>query len=538
MNINFSGLEVSYPTHRYPVFGRKGMVATSNALAAQAGLDMLKKGGNAVDAALAAAACLTVCEPTSNGIGGDAFAIVAFQGKLYGLNASGPAPRSISIEQLQARGYQEIPKYGFVPVNVPGAPAAWAALAERFGKLSLGEVLAPAIDYAEQGYPVSPILHRQWERAFQIYSKNLKGPEFKHWSDTFTPAGRAPRAGEVVRLPDHARTLQLIADSRAEAFYRGELAERMDAFSKEHGGFLRAEDLAAFQPEWVEPIGIPFGDVEVWEIPPNGQGIVALMALNILRGLDLQPADSQHARAYHLQIEALKLAFADAQRYVTDPQHMQMKVEDLLSEAWAEEKRKLIQDRAVLPPPSPEVKGGTVYLCAADSAGNMVSFIQSNYMGFGSGLVVPGTGIALHNRGHNFSFDPQHINCLAPGKRPYHTIIPGFLTRGGEPLGPFGVMGGFMQPQGHVQVVMNLMRFGHNPQAALDAPRFQWIRGNQVQLEQTVPSAVVQQLADLGHEVTVTEDNSGYGRGQIILRSGEVLVGGTESRVDGTVAVW
>ena len=538
MSLNFSGLDVSYPTHRYPVFGAKGMVATSNALAAQAGLDLLKQGGNAVDAALAAAACLTVCEPTANGIGGDAFALVAWQGKLYGLNASGPAPRGISLEALKKQGYTEIPRYGFVPVNVPGAPAAWAALAERFGRLPLSQVFAPAVEYAEQGYPVSSILSRQWNRTWEIYKQNLKGEEFRAWFSTFAPGGRAPRAGELVRLPDHARTLRLIAETNGEAFYRGELAEKIDAFSRQHGGYLRAEDLAAFKPEWVEPIGTKFGPVEVWEIPPNGQGIVALMALNILRGFDLGPEEKLTARAYHLQIEALKLAFAEAQRSVTDPRHMQVSPEYLLSEDWAREKRQLIQEKALLPPPSPEVKGGTVYLCAADGEGNMVSLIQSNYMGFGSGLVVPGTGIALHNRGHNFSFDPQHINCLAPGKRPYHTIIPGFLTAAGKPLGPFGVMGGFMQPQGHVQVVLNLVRFGHNPQAALDAPRFQWIRGNKVHLEKTVPQEVVEELAALGHEVTVTEENTGYGRGQIILRAGDVLLGGTESRVDGTVAVW
>lgn len=538
MSLNFSGLDVSYPTHRYPVFGAKGMVATSNALAAQAGLDLLKQGGNAVDAALAAAACLTVCEPTANGIGGDAFALVTWQGQLYGLNASGPAPRGISLEALKKQGYTEIPRYGFVPVNVPGAPAAWAALAERFGRLPLSQVFAPAVEYAEQGYPVSSILSRQWNRAWEIYKQNLKGEEFRAWFSTFAPGGRAPRAGELVRLPDHARTLRLIAETNGEAFYRGELAEKIDAFSRQHGGYLRAEDLAAFKPEWVEPIGTKFGPVEVWEIPPNGQGIVALMALNILRGFDLGPEEKLTARAYHLQIEALKLAFAEAQRSVTDPRHMQVSPEYLLSEDWAREKRQLIQEKALLPPPSPEVKGGTVYLCAADGEGNMVSLIQSNYMGFGSGLVVPGTGIALHNRGHNFSFDPQHINCLAPGKRPYHTIIPGFLTAAGKPLGPFGVMGGFMQPQGHVQVVLNLVRFGHNPQAALDAPRFQWIRGNKVHLEKTVPQEVVEELAALGHEVTVTEENTGYGRGQIILRAGDVLLGGTESRVDGTVAVW
>lgn len=539
MTLNFGDVTQSYQSYRFPAYARQGMVATSNSLAAQAGLDMLKKGGNAVDAAVAAAACLTVLEPTSNGIGGDAFAIVAFEGELYGLNASGPAPQGISLERLQEKGLKELPRYGFIPVNVPGAPSAWAALNERFGKLPLTEVMAPAINYAREGYPVSTILSRQWQRALQIYKERLKGEEFAEWFATFAPDGEGPQPGEVVRLPNHARSLELIAQTKAEAFYRGELAERIDAFSKEYEGYLRAEDLAAYQPEWVEPIFTQYGGLEVWEIPPNGQGIVALMALNILRGFEFKPEDKHSPQTYHRQIEGIKLAFADAQRYITDPRQMKASVEYLLSEEWAREKRGLIKDSAVLPPPSPETKGGTVYLCAADGDGNMISFIQSNYMGFGSGLVVPGTGIALHNRGHNFSFDPKHINCLAPGKRPYHTIIPGFLTKDRKPLGPFGVMGGFMQPQGHVQVVMNLVNFAHNPQAALDAPRFQWMQGNKVQLEATMPQTVVEQLRALGHEVTVTEDNTGYGRGQIILKApSEAYVGASETRVDGTVAVW
>ncbi len=539
MDLNLHGLENSYFSERFPTYGRRGMVATSNALAAQAGLEMLKKGGNAVDAALAAAACLTVCEPTANGIGGDAFAIVAFSGKLYGLNASGPAPQGISLETLVKQGYQEIPRHGFVPVNVPGAPAGWVALSKRFGRLPLTEVFAPAVAYAEEGYAVSPVLARQWGRAFEIYKKWLQGEEFDEWFKTFAPEGRAPRPGEVVRLGNHGRTLRRIAETMGEVFYRGEIAEQIDGFSRKHGGFLRAEDLADYEAEWVDPISTEYRGLEVWEIPPNGQGIVALMALNILRGFDFAREDKNSPLTYHRQIEALKLAFADAQSYVTDPRYMQVSVEELLSESWAAEKRKLIGTRAITPPRSEETKGGTVYLTAADGDGNMISLIQSNYMGFGSGLVVPGTGVALHNRGHNFSFDPDHHNCLAPGKKTYHTIIPGFLTKNGKPLGPFGVMGGFMQPQGHVQVVMNLTDFGHNPQAALDGPRFQWMKGLQVQLEKTVPSSIVQELLEMGHEITVTEENSGYGRGQIILRADNgTLIGGTESRVDGTVAVW
>ena len=539
MVLDLHNLEMSYRTERFPACSRRGMVATSNALAAQAGLDMLKKGGNAIDASLAAAACLTVTEPNVNGLGGDAFAIVAFQGELLGLNASGPSPRGISLSALKQAGYTEIPKYGFVPVNVPGIVAGWVALSKRFGRLPLPEVFAPAISYAEQGYAVSPFLARGWKRAFDIFSQQLSGEEFTEWFKTFAPRGRAPEPGEHIRLENHAETLRKIAETQGEAFYRGELAEQIDAFSRKYGGYLRAQDLADYQAEWVEPISTEYRGLEVWEIPPNGQGIVALMALNILKGFEFSKEEKQSPLTYHRQIEALKLAFAEAQSSLTDPAHMKVRVADLLSTAWAEERRRLIGTKALLPPRVDETKGGTVYLTTADGEGNMVSLIQSNYMGFGSGLVVPGTGIALQNRGHNFSFDPLHPNCLAPCKRPYHTIIPGFLTKDGRPLGPFGVMGGFMQPQGHVQVVMNLADFGHNPQAALDAPRFQWIKGKEVQLENTVPPSIVQELQDMGHEVEVTEGNLSYGRGQIICRTADgTLIGGTESRVDGMVAVW
>lgn len=535
--MNFDALNCPYSSIRYPVYGRKGMVAASQPLAAAAGMEILRKGGNAIDAALAVAACLTVCEPTSNGIGGDAFAIAAVGGKLYGLNASGPAPRGISIHKLRNQGYEEIPKYGFVPVTVPGAPAGWVALSKRFGRLSLKEVLAPAIRYAEEGFPVSVMLGKSWERAFNLYRKSLKGEEYEHWFRTFGPKGRAPKIGEVITLPDHAKTLRLIAETEGKSFYRGEIADRIDAFSRQYGGYLRREDLENYEVEWVEPISVKYRDYEVWEIPPNGQGIVALMALNILKGFDFEEKDSLDT--YHKQIEAVKLAFEDAQQYVTDIRKMKVSVEDLLSDAWSDERRKRIGTTALTPLPTKEQVGGTVYLGTADGDGNMVSFIQSNYMGFGSGLVVPGTGIALHNRGHNFSINPHHHNALEPGKKPYHTIIPGFLTRGNQPVGPFGVMGGFMQPQGHVQVVMNLVDFGHNPQAALDAPRWQWKRGKRVELENTLPKEIVDGLAGLGHEVIVTEDNVGYGRGQIILRGDDgVLVGGTETRVDGALLVW
>ncbi len=530
-------LSYPYNSRRTCVYAPNGMVATSQPLAAQAGLAVLRKGGNAIDAAIATAAALTVVEPTSNGIGGDAFALVWTQGKLHGLNSSGPAPQALSIDALEKAGVTAIPKYGFVPVTVPGAPAAWAELSARFGRLPLTEVLAPAIEYAERGYPLSPTLGRFWKRGAAIYKENLTGDEFRHWFDTFAPEGRAPEIGEVWRSAGHAKTLQSIAETKAESFYRGDLAEQIDQFSRKHGGYLRKEDLAAFKPEWVTPIGVNYRGYDVWEIPPNGQGIVALMALNLMKGFDFTERDT--VETYHRQIEAIKLAFADAQQYIADPRAMSVQVQDLLSDAYADERRRLIGKMAIQPAPGTPPQGGTVYLATADGEGNMVSFIQSNYMGFGSGLVVPGTGIGLHNRGHNFVLDRNHDNRLEPGKRPYHTIIPGFMTRENQPVGPFGVMGGFMQPQGHLQVVMNTVDFGLNPQSAIDAPRWQWMESKTVEVEHSTPEHIGDGLARRGHNVRWALGSGGFGRGQIIWRlENGVLVGGTEPRTDGQIAAW
>jgi gamma-glutamyltranspeptidase/glutathione hydrolase len=536
--MKFDALHHPYASRRSVVYAKNGMVATSQPLAAQAGLEILRKGGNAIDAAIATAACLTVVEPTSNGIGGDAFALVWTQGKLHGLNASGPAPQGISIDRLQKQGIREIPKYGWIPVTVPGAPSAWAALSERFGRLPLSEVLRPAIEYAERGYPVSPILGKHWKAAWNTYREQLKDEVFAGWFQTFAPGGRPPEIGEIWRSPDHARTLQSIAESKAESFYRGELAEKIARFSVQHGGYLRMEDLEAYRPEWVTPIRVHYRGYDVWEIPPNGHGLVALIALNLLKGFDFEERET--AEAYHKQIEAIKLAYADGKQYIADPRKMTVRVEDLLSDAYAEERRRLIGKEALQPVPGQPPQGGTVYLAAADGEGNMISYIQSNYMGFGSGIVIPGTGIALHNRGHNFSFDPSHANALEPGKKPYHTIIPGFLTQGDQPVGPFGVMGGFMQPQGHVQMILNTIDFHLNPQAALDAPRWQWKEGKTVELEHSVPQHVAEALVRMGHDVRRAVDSSSFGRGQIIWRNKDtgVLAGGTEPRTDGQIAAW
>ncbi|MGI6091577.1 MAG: gamma-glutamyltransferase family protein [Negativicutes bacterium] len=534
--MNFDAMFFPHPSRRLVTFAKNGMVATSQSLAAQAGLDILKKGGNAIDAAIATAACLTVVEPTQNGIGGDAFALVWSKNELHGLNASGPAPRRISRELVVQAGHKTMPVNGWLPVTVPGIPSAWAALSARFGRLELSEVLKPAIEYAANGYPVSSVVSKHWKQDAERYSK-VSGEEFRYWWQTFAPQGKAPDSGEMCYLPDHAKTLAEIGSTRAESFYRGNLAAQIDAFSAKYGGYLRGDDLAAFYPEWVTPIKVNYRGYDIWEIPPNGHGLVALMALNILNGLDLDANDP--VEYYHRQIEAMKLAFADGKQYIAEPEKMQVSVEELLSANFAAVRRSLIGNKALEPKAGDPRSGGTVYLATADSEGNMVSYIQSNYMGFGSGLVVPGTGISLHNRGCNFSLDEHSDNCLEPGKRSYHTIIPGFLTKDGQAVGPFGVMGAFMQPQGHVQVAINTIDAKLNPQAALDAPRWQWTGGKTIEVEPHFPSHIAEALARRGHDIKVNLDPSGFGRGQIIWRSqNNVLSGGTEPRADGVVAAW
>ena len=536
--MGFDANFLPYPSTRYPVIARGGMVAASSPQAAAAGLDALRRGGNAADAAVATAAALTVTEPTANGIGADAFALVWMEGekKLYGLNASGYSPYSLTLEKAREAAHGSgMPAFGWLPVMVPGAPAAWAALSGRFGRLSMVDSMSAAIDYADKGYPVSPCLSLMWRRAAQRYAAFQGDGSFGEWFRTFLPEGRAPETGDVVRLPDHARTLKLIAESRSEAFYRGELAERIVRDSEAFGGFLSREDLADYAPEWVEPVSIKYRGFDVCENPPNGQGIVALMALNILK--EFQFPEKECADTFHRQWEAMKIAFADGKAYVTDPRTMAVDAGALISPAYGALRAREIGDTAALPVPGHPRGSGTVYFCTADGEGNMVSFIQSNYMGFGSGIVVRGTGIALQNRGHDFSLEPAAANALMPHKKSYHTIIPGFLMKDGEAVGPFGVMGGYMQPQGHVQVVMNLVDFHLNPQQALDAPRWQWTKDRTFLVEQGFSGAIARQLALRGHDVQVALDSAAFGRGQIILKlPNGALMGGTEGRTDSMIA--
>ncbi len=542
MKTAFDPLAQRYVSQRFPIYARGGMVNCSCPQAAAAGLGILRAGGNAMDAAVAAAAALTVTEPTANGIGGDAFALIwsEKEHRLYGLNASGPAPGLASIDRVLADGKDrngKMPLTGWTPVTVPGVPRAWAEISGRFGALPLVQVLEPAVRYAREGYPCAPNIAWLWQRSFERYRKTLSGECFNAWFDTFAPGMHPPAAGEMVRLPDHADTLQAIGETGAEAFYTGSLARKIDAYSRKYGGYLRYEDLAAYKAEWVEPIGVDYRGFRVCEIPPNGQGIAALAALNILKEFSFTEKDCPETA--HRQIEAMKMAFADVLDTVTDPGHMQADYRMMLDPAYGAERAARMEDRArtwtrSLPPHS-----GTVYLCCADGEGNMVSYIQSNYHGFGSGIVVEGTGIALQNRGADFSLDRGAANSLAPGKRSYHTIIPGFLMKDGEPVGPFGVMGGYMQPQGHVQVVMNYADFAMDPQQALDAPRWQWMRDGSVTVESRFDPEIARALRRMGHDIRMDLDTPGFGRGQMIVRlDNGVLVGGTESRTDSNIACW
>jgi len=494
---------------------------------------MLQKGGNAVDAALATAMALTVLEPTSNGIGSDAFALVWDGERLHGLNASGRWPAANSAQAMRDAGHDHMPQLGWPAVTVPGCVSMWGDLSERFGSLDPEQLLEPAIGFARDGFPVSPVISQLWARAETIFDPRLDA-SIAGWTETFTRAGRVPRAGDMWSSPGHARCLQGLADRGFRDFYEGEIAAAIVNYAAGTGGVMSAQDLADHRNEWVEPIGARYGDVDIWEIPPNGQGIAALPALAILDELPARDRPPLDAERLHLQIEAMKLGFGDAYTYVADQQVVDVPVEGMLDADYLASRRALIGERARMPDAGQPPKGGTVYLCAADRNGMMVSLIQSNYHGFGSGVVVPELGLALQNRGAGFVLQPGHLNEAAPGKRPRHTIIPAFLTRAGEALGPFGVMGGEIQPQGHLQVVAAMEDHDLSPQAALDMPRWKWIAGQTVQFEPGTDPALVDALRARGHDVVVMEDSIGFGRGQIICRlpSG-AYAAGSEPRADG-----
>ena len=524
MKFDFS---TPYSSTRLPLFARN-VVSTSHPLAAQAGLRMMLKGGNAVDAAVAAAATITITEPVSCGLGSDAFCILWDGQKMHGLNASGPAPQAWTPEYFHKKYGKEAvnpPKRGWDAVTVPGAVSAWAALSERFGKLPFADLMEPAIEIAERGYLMPVVVQQKWLAATPLL-QSLPG-----FAESFLPWGRAPNVGELFQFKAAARGLRAIAETKGRAFYEGEIAQALVKFSNEHGGAMTLQDLAQYRPEWVEPIAQNYRGHTLHEIPPNGQGIAALIALGILDHFDLASMKVDGLDSQHVQIEAMKLAFADIYRYVADPHSMEVTPAQMLDPEYLKSRAKLIdmkkaQDFKAGNP----VKGGTIYLTAADENGMMVSFIQSNYMGFGSGVVEPTYGISLQNRGFDFSTDPNGLNpanLVAPGKRPFHTIIPAFLSKEGQPVMSYGVMGGNMQPQGHLQTLVRMLDYGQNPQAACDAPRWRCNKGLSINVEGSMNPNTVQGLKDLGHELEVINDTyMDFGAGQFIWRMGDPKVQG------------
>ncbi len=545
---------------RAPVLGTHGMAATSQPLATQIAIDILKKGGTAVDAAIAADAALGLMEPVGAGIGGDLFAIVwdPKTKRLYGLNASGRAPRGQTLAELKAKlpkDAQEIPNWGALSVSVPGAVDGWFTLHARFGRLPMADILAPTIAYAREGFPVTQLIAYYWQlnmAGFELLHKQGVIEEIDNARRTYLIDGHAPREGEIFRNPDLARTLEIIAKGGRDAFYKGPIARTIDAYMKRIGGPLRYADLAAHESEWVEPVSITYRGYDVWELPPNGQGIAALQILNIVEGFDLKAMGWNTADYWHVMVEAKKLAYEDRARFYADPAFYHVPLKRLLSKEYAAERRRLIDMKhAAKSYPAGDVdakleKGDTVYLTVADKDGMMVSLIQSNYRGMGSGLVPDGLGFMLQDRGALFSLDPDHPNAYAPGKRPFHTIIPGFLTKDGVPLMSFGVMGGAMQPQGHAQIIVNMIDFGMNVQEAGDAARFNHTGSTQpyvvgrrmedgglLQLESGVPPEVVAELERRGHKVKITKGP--FGGYQAIWRDpvSGVYWGASEMRKDG-----
>lgn len=527
-----------YLTTRTPLFARNA-VATSHPLAAHAGNQALLNGGNAVDAAIAAAATLTIVEPVSNGLGSDAFAMVWDGQKLHGLNASGTAPSHWHTSWfarrygVDAQGHAKRPVRGWDSVTVPGAVAAWEALHQRFGKLPFSQLLETAIDLAERGVTIAPMVARKWHAAVPLLQDQ---PGF---AATFMPNGRAPEIGEKFVMPAAARMLRLLADQGARAFYEGEAAEAIVRFAAQSDVPLTLADLAGYRPEWVTPVSRRYRGYDVHELPPNGQGIAALIALGILEHFDLASLPLDGIASQHLQVEAMKLAFADIYKYVGDPRAMDITPEQMLDDSYLAERARLIDPaRASQPLPGMPASGGTVYLTTADESGMMVSFIQSNYMGFGSGVVVPEYGISLQNRGAGFSSDPRSANVVAPGKRPFHTIIPGFLTKDGQPQMSFGVMGGDMQPQGHVQTLVRMLDYQQQPQAACDAPRWKVNRDFSLDLEVGFHQGVAEQLGKRGHRFTSLNDPyMDFGSGQFIWKltteGSDGYVIASDSRRDG-----
>jgi len=521
---------------RSVVRAQHGMVATSQPLASQVGLEVLKRGGNAVDAAIAMAAMLNVTEPMMTGLGGDMFALVywAKTKELKGLNASGRAPRALSLDYFAKNNIKQMPQFGMGSITVPGAFDGWVTLRDKYGTMKLADLLAPAIGYAENGFPVMEKTAEDWEAEVGKLKRNPAA------AANYLVAGRAPKPGEIFRQPNLARTLRTLSEGGRDAFYKGPIATSIADYMKANGGFITMDDLAAIKSDWVEPISTNYHGYDVYEIPPNGQGITALIALNILEGFDLAKLRSQPAQYYHTLIEATKLAFADRNRYIADPAVSKIPVAELLSKEYAAKRRALIDPKKASDnPPAGEINVGsdTTYFTVVDKDGNAVSFINSLFDAFGSGIVAGDTGIVFQNRGSAFSLDPKHPNAIAPGKRPFHTIIPAMVLKDGQLFMSFGVMGGAIQPQGHVQVLVNLLDLKMGLQEAIDAPRYRFMTGRGVLMEDELGTDVIQQLLNLGH-VRATPPGvlrSSMGGGQAIMIDpvSKTLMGASDPRKDG-----
>lgn len=530
---------MKFDSRRSTVIARNGMVSTSHPLAAISGLRILAEGGNAIDAAVAAAAVLNVVEPMSSGVGGDAFTLVwmAKEKKVRALNASGRSPLTASLDELQTQHLTSIPEQSPYAVTTPGAVSGWETVLDAYGTMPLSEVLKPAIRYAFDGYPVSEIISTFWESNVHKLRTHPSGSEL-------LIDGRAPRPGEVMRIPELANTLQTIAEGGSKAFYHGALAEKIASYVQECGGWLSTEDMANHQATWEVPIHTDYRGIKCWECPPNSQGLTALMALNLAEGFDLKAMGLQSSDTYHHLIECMRLAFADGLYHVTDPRKMKVTTENLTSKGYADRRRGFIRaDRAMdsITTGLTPSRGDTVYITSVDREGNACSFINSLYRGFGTGLVVPDTGIALHNRGSSFSLNPAHPNTLEPNKRPFHTLVPGMATNEGELWLSYGVMGAMQQAQGHLQVLVNMIDFGLSPQAALDAPRFSVRVGEGIAIENLVPNTTVRDLEAKGHHMMVLPPQTSiFGGGQIIERDVHtgVLKGGSEPRTDGCAVGW
>lgn len=513
-----------YPSQRMPILA-KNIVSTSQPLASQAGLRMLLKGGNAVDAALACAIALTVVEPTMNGIGSDAFAIIWDGKQLHGLNASGRSPEAWTPDYFSK--YKGMPTFGWDAVTVPGAVSAWMELSKKFGQLHFKNLFEPAIEYAKDGFLVSPITAGVWKFTRGWYRKF---PEFKK---CFLPGGKAPKAGEMFRNPDQARTLSLLAETEGEAFYQGELAKKIAKLAEDMGGLMTFEDLERHKATWENTLSIDYGGVTLHELPPNGQGLAALIALGVLKNWDLTQYEVDSVDALHLQIEAMKLAFADVYRYLSDPKSMTLDSTRFLDPAYLTKRAELIDPIKVKAPVFGNPKlGDTVYLTTADADGMMVSYIQSNFLMFGSGIVIPSTGISLQNRGMGFTLEAGHPNQVGANKRPFHTIIPAFITKNGKPLMSFGVMGGPMQPQGHVQMITRIFDYQQNPQAANDAPRWQVQSGLNVSIEKGFNPDILKELSNYGHIVSFGGSEN-FGGAQLIYKLEEGFLAASDKRKDG-----